>query len=189
MPKTPKSTETLESTIALATGIDTAGAALQKKWQPTDNLNPKRDWDVEKALNMRRKGKSYAEIAERVDAPPTTIRSRLRKFLDQIPFLREVEEFKKREGELIDGTRALALVQLRDVLADPERAAKIHPQTLTWIFGVLYDKQRLERGESTANIGVLSAVVEAIHAKKVNEPDKDNKDAVEVAFGPGGKKR
>lgn len=175
--------ETLtEKMIETATSTKTTGAALQKKWQPTDNLNPKRDWDEAKALDMRRKGRSFREIGEKLDVPAETIRSRLRKFLDYVPFYREVEEYKKREAELIDGTRALALTQLREILADPARANKIHPQTLTWIFGVLYDKQRLERGQSTANVSLLSAIIEAVHTKKPNG------EVVDVPFGPGGNK-
>jgi hypothetical protein len=46
-------------------------------------------------------------------------------------------------------------------------------QSKIWAFGVLYDKERLERGQSTSNVSVLTAIIQSgcqdIDAKQIDD--------------------
>lgn len=154
-----------------STRIDTEISTALEPFGPAPKSAklPKKKWDVGKALKMRLEGEKYEKIAEEVGIPWKTVQSRLRSFLDIDMVKSDLTAFKEKEAELIDGTRALVLVQLRKCLADPTRADCIHPQSLAWIYGVLYDKQRLERGESTHNLSMFTTIVESVHkpAKEV----------------------
>lgn len=170
---TPTSTEIATE---VSTALEPFGPA------PKSAKLPKKKWDVSKALKMRLEGEKYEVIAEEVGIPWKTVQSRLRSFLDIDTVKSDLLAFREKEAELIDGTRALALVQLRKCLADPKRADHIHPQTLAWIYGVLFDKQRLERGESTHNLSIFTQIVEAVHRPKTIEildaeviPESDTK--------------
>ena len=91
------------------------------------------------------------------------VMARMIRFIESVKDTRAVSLFRKQEANLLDRVRAQALMALDEALLDPARRAKIYPQSLAWIYGVLYDKMRLERGESTANVSVLSALVEQVH--------------------------
>ena len=91
------------------------------------------------------------------------VMARMIRFIESIKDTRAVSLFRKQEANLLDRVRAQALMALDEALLDPVRRSKIYPQSLAWIYGVLYDKMRLERGQSTANVSVLSALVEQVH--------------------------
>lgn len=63
----------------------------------------------------------------------------------------------------LDGARMKLVLAVLEKLADPAQAKKISLGKLAVAFGILYDKARLERDESTANAMTLSDVVRAAH--------------------------
>jgi hypothetical protein len=80
-----------------------------------------------------------------------------------------VKRFKKYEPDMLDGIRMLMVEGMFDQLSDPKRRKTLDLSRLTYGYGVLYDKARLERGESTANVKTLSDLVRAAHAKEIVE--------------------
>lgn len=56
-----------------------------------------------------------------------------------------------------------AIMAILEKLADPAQAKKIGLGRLAVAYGILYDKARLERDESTANVMSLSDLVRAAH--------------------------
>ncbi len=80
-----------------------------------------------------------------------------------------VRQFKANEPHLLDGVRMLMVQGMVDQLTDAKRRKTIDLSRLTYGYGVLYDKARLERGESTTNVMTLSDLVRAAHATPVGE--------------------
>ena len=85
----------------------------------------------------------------------------------------KVAAFKAMEPNLLDGARMLMVQGMVEQLTDPDRRRTLDMSRLTYGYGILYDKQRLERGESTANVRTLSDLVREAHARPVNpEPEE-----------------
>ena len=85
----------------------------------------------------------------------------------------KVAAFKAMEPNLLDGARMLMVQGMVEQLSNPERRQTLDLSRLTYGYGILYDKQRLERGESTANVRTLSDLVREAHARPVNpEPEE-----------------
>src|SRR3990167_6595828 len=114
------------------------------------------------------------DIQAAVNLGSDAVMTRIMKFLASIRNPQAIQQFRKQEAALLDRVRAQALMALDEAMSDPVRRAKIYPQSLAWIYGVLYDKMRLERGESTANVSVLSALVERVHAPKPSDRQHEN---------------
>ena len=116
------------------------------------------------------------------------VMARMIRFIESVKDTRAVSLFRKQEANLLDRVRAQALMALDEALLDPARRAKIYPQSLAWIYGVLYDKMRLERGESTANVSVLSALVEQVHRPRAaaGEPASTGSDRAQDDPGSRG---
>ena len=82
-----------------------------------------------------------------------------------------VKQFKANEPHLLDGVRMLMVQGMVDQLTDEKRRKTMDLSRLTYGYGVLFDKARLERGESTANVMTLSDLVRAAHAEEVTEAE------------------
>ena len=125
------------------------------------------------------------DIQAAVNLGSDAVMTRIMKFLASIRNPQAIQQFRKQEAALLDRVRAQALMALDEAMCDPVRRAKIYPQSLAWIYGVLYDKMRLERGESTANVSVLSALVEQAHRPRTasgSDPGQDGPHS--IANGP-----
>lgn len=82
-----------------------------------------------------------------------------------------VKQFKANEPHLLDGVRMLMVQGMVDQLTDEKRRKTMDLSRLTYGYGVLFDKARLERGESTSNVMTLSDLVRAAHAEEVTEAE------------------
>lgn len=111
------------------------------------------------------KGLSYGEIAQLIGAPEQTIRDWIKPFRSILDNPDEVRTFKQNEAEFLDGIRWLLHNGMVTQLTDPERVRKLDFSRLSWAYATLYDKSRLERGESTVNANLsLSDLVRRAHA-------------------------
>ncbi len=130
-------------------------------------LTREKSYDLGKALKLRLSNRlSYAQIGHMLGAGETAIRrglSQLEALLD-IPGL--VSAYKDNEAEVIDSARMLAIQAVGEQLSDPVRRKKLDISRLTMLFGVLFDKQRLIRGQSTANIKQLSMLITDAHRQR-----------------------
>ena len=84
-----------------------------------------------------------------------------------------IRAFKAHEPAMLDGVRMLMLQGMVDQLTDEKRRKKMDLSRLTYGYGILFDKARLERGESTSNVMTLSDLVRAAHASEVKEPAEE----------------
>lgn len=122
---------------------------------------------------------SERNIREAIKAGNDELMTRMVSFIAKVRGNAALTEFRKQEANVLDRVRMQAIMALDESLLDPVRRAKIYPQSLAWIYGVLYDKMRLERGQSTANVSVLSALVEQVHRPRRVEPESAVSDRAE----------
>jgi transposase len=100
--------------------------------------------DLEKTLNLLKAGLTYEEIGKVFGVGPHTISNQLNKYItDGI----DLEFYKRNRADILasKGMQILKSVSQKDI----EKASAYQR---IGMYGILYDKERLERGQSTANI-------------------------------------
>jgi hypothetical protein len=136
-------------------------------------MTPKRlGWDVGKALQLRLvKHLTYKQIAGLLEVSEQVVRRGLLPLISLLENPEAISAFRENEVELIDSVRMLAMQGMGEQLSDPKRRKKMDMHRLTILYGTLFDKQRLVRGESTAIVHQLTAIISAAHKKdKQQEP-------------------
>lgn len=137
-------------------------------------------WDVAKALQLRLvKHLTYAQIGILYNVTPATIRKGLAPMISLLDNPVAVQAFRESEAELMDAVRMLAMQAMGEQLTDPKRRKKLDLLRLNNLYGTLFDKQRLVRGESTQIIHQLTAIISAAH-KEVRPLGKE----IEVSSEP-----
>lgn len=125
---------------------------------------------LEKVLKLRFvDGLTYDEIARVMGIEHTAIERMCKPFRQIMDDPARVKAFKNQEANILDGVRMLMVDGMIDQLTDPVRRKKMDLSRLTWGYSTLFDKARLERGESTANIRNLSDLVRAADAKDITQ--------------------
>ena len=100
--------------------------------------------DVDKAIQLRCKGLSYAEIAVHFNVTGEAVRDRIGGLINT-EF--DLEAFKKNRADILSGKQLELIKSLTE-----EDVKKASPYQKVGMFALLYDKERLERGESTSNV-------------------------------------
>ena len=99
---------------------------------------------IAKLLALRKKKLSYEQIGKIVGCSKVNVWERLQPYIDEIESL---DSYKDNRADL------LAIVQHRLVnTLNPTTIEKMSPRDRVLAYGILYDKERLERGQSTQNI-------------------------------------
>ena len=139
-----------------------------------------KSFDVAKALQLRLvKHLTYAQIGALYNTSPANIRKGLKPMIALLDDPQAVAAFRSSEAELMDAIRMLAMQAMGEQLTDPKRRKKLDLLRLNNLYGTLFDKQRLVRGESTQIIHQLTAIISAAH-KEV----KPLGEAIEVRSEP-----
>lgn len=146
-------------------------AAVVERTQKSRNIRsvrtlPKaRKIDQEKAIELHARGLTGTEIAKIQGVVPSTIQ----RFLASVS--REtvhIEAFKSGRADILASLQAKSLdLQQRivDSMTDGDLAALTPSQkggmltSLNIMHGTLYDKERLERGQSTANVSLIAKMM------------------------------
>lgn len=119
----------------------------------------------EKVSELAKQGMSTADIAQHQGVAPSTVF----RFLQQTtPERHALERFKKERGDVFARLAAKSL-DLQERIVDTfddavVNALPVHQKgsllhTLGISAGILFDKERLERGQSTNNISVLGRMI------------------------------
>lgn len=131
------------------------------------NAITKRKWDIGQALKMRiSKCMTYAQIAKVMDVDEQSIKRGLSPLLSLMGQTDLLAGFRENEASFMDSIRMLALQAMSEQLNDPVRRKKMDMMRLNVVYGTLFDKQRLSRGESTVNIHQLTSIITAAHKPK-----------------------
>ena len=175
--KFPKSVAEFVKGEAVTGNRDPKTHVYKKNAKGFDNIRAEEAKRLAKALKLKFVDNlSVADIAKVLQVGEQVVRTMIDPFKIIMENPEKIRQFKKWEPQILDGIRMLALEGMHDKLTDPVMRKKTDLSRLTYTYGVLYDKQRLERGESTANVLSLSELVRAAHATDVTliEPDRDS---------------
>ena len=121
----------------------------------TRGIEPKtRKIDLPKALELRQKGLTEQEIADLFHCTKQAVSKALKPYADL--FNGEIEVFKKNRADLFASTQRELLESF-----DPSDIKKMNVKDRVIALGIMYDKERLERGQSTSNLSIMTRAVEA----------------------------
>ena len=118
---------------------------------------------IESIIEYRSKGLSTREIAALTNCTHSNIVQRLQRIAEDIDTL---PHYKSHRADIlaINGRRILNSITDEDIKKAPAGQRVM-------MYGILYDKERLERGESTHNIASIHADIQAMKAaKQANKP-------------------
>ncbi|RMG00473.1 MAG: hypothetical protein D6726_11205 [Nitrospirae bacterium] len=113
---------------------------------------------IELLIDYRAQGLSYAEIAKLVNRRKQTIHERLKPYDEHILGLKK---YKSKRADILAVYQQKILKHLTD-----EKLKKTPAAQLITMFAILYDKERLERGQSTSNVAVLEEIIHKVDASR-----------------------
>lgn len=125
--------------------------ARPKKLDPLDDGHK---FNRETALKLRTENKlTYSEIGATLGVTKQAVHLALAPLLKDIEV---VKEFQDKRADILSNKQRILLTAL-----DEAKVQRMSGRDLVIAAGVLYDKERLERGQSTVNLaGVFSAAME-----------------------------
>lgn len=134
--------------------------------------------DVGKALELLLRGCSYSEIGRMMNVSPQAVHKRMARFIAILDDPDIVRQFDSNMDMMLSGS----MVKLLSAAVDDAKIKKSSTYQLAASFGILFDKQRLVRGQSTANVDYggmagraeeIAAEIRALEARLVG-PILDN---------------
>ena len=105
---------------------------------------------IETMLELRDKNLNHGQIAQLLGCDRSNVSRRLAKYK---PTFEKITGHKKHRADILTSVQA----RLLDSVTDEKINDCTVPQ-LTVAYGILYDKERLERGQSTQNMSVASLI-------------------------------
>jgi hypothetical protein len=136
--------------------LDRINAAPDSRAKRRRGLAPKI-----RALKAKYPEMSSSQIAEKVGCRANNVRAVLSSYLAGTSE-EALREYQENRGDILDAVQHRALLNIT-----PEKLAKASPAELMTVFGISYDKARLERGQATGiNVSVLLDVAQAIRERR-----------------------
>lgn len=136
-----------------------------------------RSLDREAALTLSRGGMSNPAIARKLGVAPSSVY----RFLEaQTNEARVVEEFRKRRADIFANIQLQGIDLQQRIIASMSDAdlAALSPyqkgsilHSVNTVVGTLYDKERLETGKTTSNLGVLGKIMHGSFSE-MDEPQQ-----------------
>ena len=138
----------------------------------------KKAWDVGKALQLRLvKHLTYEQVAALMGVSKHAVINGLKPLMKLLQDPQAVTAFRENEAEILDSIRLLAVQGMGEQLSDPKRRKSMDMLRLNNLYGTLFDKQRLMRGESTAIVHQLTAIISAAHKRPAGKGEEPIEDA------------
>ncbi|MHC4560720.1 MAG: hypothetical protein ACYS80_25860 [Planctomycetota bacterium] len=132
--------------------------AVKRGTDSIGRVTRKRIIDYNKAAAYRKMGLSFQEIADLMGVTADGVSKAMKRMKVERG---EVDYFKEHRADIMALYQKRILYSLTD--ADIE---KIPPGSRMTAFGILYDKERLERGQSTSNQTQIQLVIQAYQDTK-----------------------
>ena len=121
---------------------------------------------IETIIELKTRGLNNTQIAKICGCSKENIRIRLRPLLSDLASL---PFYKRHRGDVL----ALRQKQIMDSM-DEDTIEKASLKDRGIVFGILYDKERLERGKSTANVAYMDLVrAEKEKQREIEELEKE----------------
>jgi hypothetical protein len=121
----------------------------------------------QKILELTLQNVPVRDIAKSADCSTTTVQKVRKQFAMVLNELNDVEDYRKMRGSILDASQ---MALLKSALTR-EKLDKASLRDLMVSFGILYDKGRLERGQSTQNVNkqVQFTDITATHLRPTGE--------------------
>lgn len=131
----------------------TYGTKTRKKdiRKRSPNLDMDRLADLVREKREDGKYLSHQEIADRMGCSRVAVTTAIQRLPEWVIKDRDVEDYKRDRADIFAHAQQLIL---RYITADKLRGASL--QQLGTLFGIFYDKERLERGQATSHIAEIS---------------------------------
>ncbi len=102
---------------------------------------------------------SYAEIAKALDVPKSTVHAALSKLRKLMPDPEAVKAFEEVEASILTSAKE----RLLRSLLDEDAIEKASLNNRAFAFSQIATQERLTKGKTTQNIGVISRIIEQAH--------------------------
>ena len=113
-------------------------------------------------LRDRLRGLNMDEIGAKYGVSASAISQRLGRLADLVNNPEQSQAFTEHRADILDSVSLRVVGQMLNEKA----LGKASINNLAYAARQLYDMSRLERGESTANVSQLTAIIQAAHAKR-----------------------
>jgi hypothetical protein len=137
--------------------------------------------DLAELVKMRYvQNHSYKEISKLTGLTEAIVAKRLEPFKPMMEDPDAVKQYRINEENLLDGAKALLIKGIVEQLSDEKRRKTVDLSRLTYGFGILFDKTRLVKNQSTANVATmtLADLVRNAHKPEIDiTPKKGTEDA------------
>ena len=105
---------------------------------------------IEIILDYHAKGLNHAEIARLVDCDRSNVSRRIQATIEDLEALPKYKE-NRADVMALKGRQALQSITQK-------KLQKTTPAQAATVFGILYDKERLERDQATANVNIMASI-------------------------------
>lgn len=120
--------------------------------------------DVGKALKLRMTGLTYEEIGERLGGfDKSSVCRALHQFTALLEHPESVKTYRENEADLLDAVRMKLITSLPNDLAVQKGKGKLSGYQKVGMYGILFDKTRLLRDQSTENVSNLTRIIQEVH--------------------------
>lgn len=126
---------------------------------------------IELASMKKPNGKplTQAEIAGILNLSVPAVNMALKKLPQSVLNARDVESYRKNRADIFADAQRLILQYIT-----PDKLKKASINQLGTLFGILYDKEQLEKGRSTSNVAVLNkSMIDEASMAKIKDVIKD----------------
>jgi len=117
--------------------------------------------DLEKAIELRAKGLTYKDIGKHFGVSKESVHEVLHRY---IPEELNPKVFREKRGDILAAKQEQVLLSLTE-----DDIKSIPPGSRATTFGILYDKERLERDLSTANVAYADITKSLAELEKEEE--------------------
>lgn len=118
--------------------------------------------DIYKAIQLRNQGNSYSDIAKIYNCTRQHVHQTLAPYIDRN---KHVQRYKHDRADVLADLQLEILGSL-----DKECITKAPFVSRITAMAILYDKERLERGESTENVSVIVTAINDLRARRKQKP-------------------
>lgn len=128
--------------------------------------------DKGKALELKLKGNTYAEIAAIQEVSPQAIHQSIKHLLPN----KDTKVYQDHRSDILSEIQRKLLVSVDDDAI--QKASLLQRMTS---FAIVYDKERIEKGLSSGNFVLVQADLEQLRqAKQDQEDTQEDKDIIDV---------
>jgi hypothetical protein len=114
--------------------------------------------DTSQAIDLKlNHGLTYEQIAAIQGTSKQNIHRKIKHLLPT----KETDEYKNNRADILAHTQLRLIKALTD-----DKIKKMQPRDIIVSYGILYDKERLERGESTENVSIITQAISDLQAKR-----------------------